>query len=86
LAKQRQRAEEMTMNSDEYLAKMILRSTPPRHFGDWADILNEYAFCLEKCSGKLDAEELDRLLDVGAMFYRTLARAEAYREEIIKDT
>lgn len=75
----------MAMNSDEYLAKMILRSTPPRHFGDWADILDQYALCLERCGGKLDAEELDRLLDVGALFYRTLARAEAYRKGIIKD-
>lgn len=74
------------MHSDEYLAKMILRSTPPRRLGDWANLLNKYAFCLEKCSGKLDAEELDRLLDVGAMFYRTLARAEAYRKGIFKGT
>lgn len=56
------------MKSDEFPAKMILRSTPPRPFGDWADILNEYAQCLEKSSTKLSAEEVDRLLDVGAMF------------------
>ncbi|AYD67781.1 DNA-3-methyladenine glycosylase [Achromobacter sp. B7] len=73
------------MNSDEILATMILRSPPPLHFGDWADILDEYASCLERCSGKLDAEELDRLLEVGAMFYRTLARAEAYRKCVITD-
>lgn len=68
------------MLHDEILAKMIVRSAPSRHFDDWADVLSEFAECLADISSRLSAAECDRLVNVGASFYRTLARAEAYRK------
>ncbi|GLK95827.1 hypothetical protein GCM10008164_35670 [Achromobacter xylosoxidans] len=41
--------------------------------------LAEYASSLWDVRDKLEPEELERLLNVGAAFYRTLARAEDYR-------
>jgi hypothetical protein len=67
------------MLRDELLAKMIVQNSPGRNFDDWADVLTEFANCLVAVSPKLSREECDRLIAVGASFYRTLARAEDYR-------
>lgn len=73
------------MLRDELLAKMIVQSAPSRNFDDWADVLTEYATCLETLSARLSAEECDRLVNVGSMFYRTLVRAEDYRRTSVRD-
>jgi len=67
------------MLRDELLAKMIVQSSPSRKFEDWAEILTEFANCVVEVSPKLSREECERLIAVGASFYRTLARAEDYR-------
>ncbi|MFF7398906.1 DNA-3-methyladenine glycosylase [Achromobacter sp. NPDC008082] len=67
------------MLRDELLAKMIVQTAPARNFDDWADVLTEFANCVVEVSPKLSREECERLVAVGASFYRTLARAEDYR-------
>jgi len=67
------------MLRDELLAKMIVQSSPSRKFEDWAEVLTEFANCVVEVSPKLSQEECERLIAVGASFYRTLARAEDYR-------
>jgi len=67
------------MLRDELLAKMIVQSSPSRKFEDWAEVLTEFANCVVEVSPKLSREECERLIAVGASFYRTLARAEDYR-------
>ena len=67
------------MLRDELLAKMIVQSSPVRKFEDWAEVLTEFANCVVEVSPKLSREECERLIAVGASFYRTLARAEDYR-------
>ncbi|WP_254598700.1 DNA-3-methyladenine glycosylase [Achromobacter piechaudii] len=67
------------MLEDELLVKMIVRTAPIGKFDDWAEVLAEYAKCVALISPKINQEECDRLLTVGASFYRTLARAENYR-------
>lgn len=73
------------MLRDELLAKMIARSPPVNRFEDWADVLSEFALCVAQISSKLSDSERDRLVGVGAMFYRTLARAEEYRRLSVRD-
>jgi len=68
-----------TMERDELLVQMISRSAELRNFGDWVDILGKYADCLAQVGTKLAPDEMERFLNVGATFYRTLARAEDYR-------
>ncbi|HEY9269628.1 DNA-3-methyladenine glycosylase [Achromobacter sp.] len=67
------------MEQEDYLAQILTRSAKLNEFGDWADILADYASCLWNVRDKLEREEIERLLNVGAAFYRTLARAEDYR-------
>lgn len=68
------------MLRDEFLARMIVNSAPPQRFEDWADVLTQFANCVAKLSNKLTREECDELVEAGAAFYRTLARAEEYRK------
>jgi len=67
------------MLRDELLAKMIVQTSPSRKFEDWAEVLTEFANCVVEVNPKLPREECERLIAVGASFYRTLARAEDYR-------
>ncbi|WP_314361818.1 hypothetical protein [Achromobacter sp.] len=71
------------MLQDELLAKMIVKTAPCRRFDDWAEVLTEFASCLVQISPRLSPEECDRLINIGASFYRTLARAEDYRRTSI---
>lgn len=71
------------MLRDELLAKMIVQSSPSRKFEDWAEVLTEFANCVVEVSPKLSREECERLIAVGASFYRTLARAEDYRRSSV---
>lgn len=72
------------MLRDELLAKMIVQTAPFRNFDDWAEVLTELADCIVEVSPKLTLEERDRLINVGASFYRTLARAEDYRRAALR--
>lgn len=72
------------MDPDEILEKMITRAGGVRPFEDWADVLSNYAVCLNAIESKVSASELNRLVNAGADFYRTLARAEAYRANATK--
>ncbi len=67
------------MEHDDLLAEILTRSAKLNKFEDWADILAEYASSLWEVRDKLEPQEIERLLNVGAAFYRTLARAEDYR-------
>lgn len=67
------------MQRDELLAKMIAQPAPYRNFDDWTEVLTELANCIVEISPELTPEQCDRLVSVGASFYRTLARAEDYR-------
>ncbi|TRM51485.1 DNA-3-methyladenine glycosylase [Achromobacter sp. LC458] len=73
------------MLRDELLAKMIAQPAPSRNFDDWAEVLTEYANCLERISPRLSLNECAELVHVGAKFYRTLARAEDYRRTSLRD-
>ena len=73
------------MERDDLLAQMLSRSAKLSKFGDWVDVLGDYADCLSQVSEKLDSGEMERLLNVGAAFYRTLARAEDYRRNSLGD-
>lgn len=70
------------MESEEMVAAMIARPSTYRRFEDWPDVLMRYAACLKTLEPKLDARDLEALLNVGADFYRTLARAEDYRRTL----
>lgn len=72
------------MLRDEFLAKMLVQAATPRNFDDWADILGEFANCLEKISPRLEDSERDWLLSIGSSFYRTLAQAENYRQTSVR--
>lgn len=67
------------MEQEDILAQMLTRSANLGDFDDWADVLGEYACILQGMRQKLEPEEMERLSDSGAAFYRTLARAEAHR-------
>ncbi|WP_223264952.1 DNA-3-methyladenine glycosylase [Achromobacter spanius] len=73
-----------TMLRDELLAKMIAHAAPGQNFDDWAEVLTEYANCLVEISDRLSVDECTRLVNVGSMFYRTLARAEDYRRTSVR--
>lgn len=72
------------MFGDEMLVQMITRAAAVRHFGDWPEVLTNYARCLEIVEPRLTAEEIEGFLNVGADFYRALARAEAYRTNSVR--
>lgn len=67
------------MDREDLLARMVATSVSDRHFNDWPDVLSDYAECLLALEKRLAPEELERLIQIGADFYRTLARAEQYR-------
>lgn len=71
------------MLQDDLLAKMIMQTAPSRRFEDWAEVLADFADCLSQISPRLTRAEYERLLNVGASFYRTLARAEDYRRSSV---
>lgn len=71
------------MDRDDLMALMIATPAPVPDFGDWARVIAIYAGYLEKIAPKLDAAELGELVGAGAMFYRTLCQAEAYRSESV---
>ncbi|CAB3743521.1 DNA-3-methyladenine glycosylase [Achromobacter kerstersii] len=71
------------MEREDLLAQMLSRPARSSRFDDWADVLGEFANCLAFSSGKLSQGEIDSFINVGAAFYRTLARAEAYRRESV---
>lgn len=72
------------MDADEILEKMITRAASVRPFEDWAEVLSKYAVCLASIESKISAREMNALVNAGADFYRTLARAEAYRANAMK--
>ncbi|MNW98909.1 hypothetical protein D3C86_283770 [compost metagenome] len=72
------------MDSDEILAKLITRAATVRPFEDWTVVLAKYAEQLTQIETRLTAREMDGLMEAGADFYRTLARAEAYRNNAVK--
>ncbi|PND35781.1 DNA-3-methyladenine glycosylase [Achromobacter pulmonis] len=74
------------MEKEDLLAQILTRSVQLGDFGDWADVLGDYAGCLWDVRHKLEAEEFTRFIDVGAAVYRTLARAEAYRRSSVWKT
>jgi len=67
------------MDTQELVAQMIVRTSPMRRFEDWPEVLAAYAACLETVQHKLTTQEMNDLINLGADFYRTLARAEDYR-------
>jgi len=77
-------AGEGKMEHDDLLAQMLTRSAHLGDFGDRVDVLGEYACTIHGIRQKLEPEEMERLLDSGAAFYRTLARAEAYRRMSVR--
>lgn len=74
------------MDSDELLEKMITRASGTHAFEDWADVLSNYAVCLNAIHSKVSPDDMNRLVNAGADFYRTLARAEAHRKSAVKQT
>lgn len=72
------------MDPDEILEKMITRAAAMRTFEDWAGVLSKYANCLAAVEPKISEREMNALLNAGADFYRTLARAQAYRANGVK--
>jgi hypothetical protein len=67
------------MDREELLAQMIATPAMDRSFHDWPEVLSNFAECLAALQPRLEEEEMERLIRVGADFYRTLARAEQYR-------
>ncbi|ASC69070.1 Uncharacterised protein [Achromobacter denitrificans] len=67
------------MDREDLLARMLTKSVTLSSFDDWVDILTDYAEHLNSVKDKLSAGDIERFVSVGASFYRTLARAEAYR-------
>lgn len=72
------------MLRDELLAKMVAQPAPYRNFDDWAEVLTELANCIVEIGPELTPEQRERLISVGASFYRTLARAEDYRRASLR--
>lgn len=68
------------MDRDELLARMLATSACDRPLSDWPDVLSDYAGCLAALEDKLTPREMEALIRAGADFYRTLARAEQYRQ------
>lgn len=73
------------MDREELLAQMIATPAVDRSFHDWPEVLANYAECLAALEPKLRDEEVERLIQAGADFYRTLARAEQYRRASVWD-
>jgi DNA-binding GntR family transcriptional regulator len=67
------------MDTQELVAQMITRTSGTRRFEDWPEVLAAYAACLDTVQHKLTRQELENFINLGADFYRTLARAEDYR-------
>ena len=72
------------MDADEILEKMVTRAAAVRPFEDWVEVLSNYAVCLASIESRISAREMNALVNAGADFYRTLARAEAYRVNAVK--
>ena len=68
------------MDRDELLARMLATPVSDRHLNDWPEVLSDYARCLVDLQGKHSAGDMEMLIGAGADFYRTLARAEQYRQ------
>ncbi|WP_343499709.1 DNA-3-methyladenine glycosylase [Achromobacter denitrificans] len=64
---------------------MIATPAVDRSFHDWPEVLANYAECLATLEPELQREEMERLIQAGADFYRTLARAEQYRRASVWD-
>ncbi len=73
------------MDREELLAQMIATPAADRNFHEWPEVLANYAQCLAQLAPRLRPEELDSLVQAGADFYRTLARAEQYRRTSVWD-
>ncbi|SEI47860.1 hypothetical protein [Achromobacter sp. NFACC18-2] len=71
------------MQRDELLALMISISAPAPRLDEWDRVLSMYAGYLEEVAPKLSEKELGNLIGAGAMFYRTLCQANAYRQESV---
>lgn len=73
------------MDREELLAQMIATPATDRDFHEWPEVLANYAECLAALQPRLRQVEMERLIRVGADFYRTLARAEQYRHTSVWD-
>lgn len=73
------------MDREELLAQMIATPAADRNFQDWPEVLANYAECLAALEPKLERAEMEKLIQAGADFYRTLARAEQYRRASVWD-
>ncbi|KGE00333.1 DNA-3-methyladenine glycosylase [Achromobacter sp. RTa] len=71
------------MDREDLLAQMIATPAIDRSFTDWPEVLSNYAECLAALQSRLDQKDMERLIRVGADFYRTLARAEQYRSNSV---
>lgn len=71
------------MDRDELLARMLATSVSDRPLSDWPEVLSDYAEYLAALNDKLTPREMEALICAGADFYRTLARAEQYRQASI---
>lgn len=69
------------MQREELLALMISVPAPVPKLDDWDRVLSIYAGYLEGVASKLSQKELGEFIGAGAMFYRTLRQADAYRQE-----
>lgn len=67
------------MDADAMMERMITQRVQARPLGEWPEVLSNYAACLKNIESKVNNEDMNSLLSVGADFYRTLAQAEAYR-------
>lgn len=67
------------MDEQELVAQMIIRTSGSRRFEDWPEVLATYAACVKAVKHKLTVDEIERFINSGADFYRTLARAEDCR-------
>lgn len=74
------------MDRDELLARMLATSVSDRPLSDWPEVLSDYAEYLAALNDKLTPREMEALICAGADFYRTLARAEQYRQASIWST
>ena len=71
------------MEREELVALMISIPAPAPKLDDWDKVLSIYAGYLEGVAAKLSEKELGELIGAGAMFYRTLCQADAYRQQTV---
>ncbi|MFD4836544.1 DNA-3-methyladenine glycosylase [Achromobacter sp. NPDC058515] len=71
------------MQREELLALMISVPAPVPRLDDWDRVLSIFAGYLEGVAPKLSQKELGDFIGAGAMFYRTLRQADAYRKEAV---